>query len=248
LKLNKFWISVALVLGLPLRQAVGQAGIGADSTVARPPEHPATEATLQRYFEVCHFVAHNREGMEKQFEMQQKQLPPWYPADVWNETVSAVLDLDAVAIAIPVYQKYYSEEGTQNAIYLFLTPDGQAMLKKVYGETIQEEAAGDSAVEARRKALVDERAHEDSDIRKMLQSMTPQEQRAVTAFVHSAEWKRMNDLSPQLYQEFNTVYVAEQQAVVHEISTKHRDELMKALRDYKAAHPGYEQEKPAASN
>jgi len=248
LRLNKVSILLVFAAALPLVQADAQAGIRADSAVARPPEHPATEATLQRYFEVCHFVAHNREGMEKQFETQQKQLPPWYPTDVWNETVSAVLDLDAVAIAIPVYQKYYSEEGTQNAIYLFLTPDGQAMLKKVYGETIQEEAAGDSAVEARRKALVDERAHEDSDIQKMLQSMTPQQQRAVTAFVHSAEWKRMNDLSPQLYQEFNTVYVAKQTAVVHEISVKHTDELRKALRDYKAAHPDYEQEKPPASN
>jgi len=253
----KIGLWAVVMLALPVRYGAAQAGIGASSgTPPRavqatpsappatpavvPPEHPATAETLRRYFEVCHFATHNREGLVEQFASQQKTLPPWYPPDLWSDTVDEVLKIDAVEVAIPVYQQYYSEEGTQNAIRLFVTPAGQAMVKKVYGKTLEQEAEGDDAVLARRKALAAERAQEDSEIRKMVQSMTPKEEREVGAFVQSAEWKRMNALSAQVYAAFNQAYLARQKEVMHTVAMQHKEELQKALREYKAAHPGYE--------
>ena len=251
------WIAVTMLV--PAGYGVAQAGIGASpglpanaapvapvappaSSVPAvvPPEHPATEETLRRYFEVCHFATHNREGLIEQFARQQKTLPAWYPPDLWTETVDAVVKIDAVEVAIPVYRQYYSEEGTQNAIRLFVTPSGQAMLAKVYGKTLEQEGEGDDAVLARRKALAAERAQEDSEIRRMVQSMTPKEEREVAAFVQSAEWKRMNALSEQVYAAFNQAYLARQKQVMHDVALPHKEELQKALREYKAAHPGYE--------
>ena len=252
----------AITLTLPASYGAAQAGIGANSgpppkaapmpvssapvavsptpSAVVPPQHPATEATLRRYFEVCHFATHNREGLVGQFATQQKTLPAWYPEDLWNDTVDAVLKIDAVEVAVPVYQNYYSEEGTQNAIRLFVTPRGQAMIAKVYGKTLEQEGEGDDAVQARRKALAAERAHEDSEVRQIVQSMTPKEEREVAAFVQSAEWKRMNDLSDQVYAAFNQAYMVKQKEVMHAVALEHKEELRRALRAYKATHPGYE--------
>ena len=255
---GKIGLWIAVTMALPASYSAAQAGIGASSgpppkaapaTPAPPastapavvaPKHPAPAETLRRYFEVCHFASHNREGMEIQFEAQRKTLPPWYPVDEWEESVEAVRRIDAVELAIPIFQTYYSEEGTQNAIRLFLTPGGQATLNKVYGKTLEQVDAGDPADVARHKALADERAVEDADVRRMIQSMTPKEEREVAAFVQSAEWKRMNGLSDQVYAAFNVAYSARQKEVMHAVAMQHKEELQKALREYKAAHPGYE--------
>jgi hypothetical protein len=251
LKLKNRCILIACVFAMPLAAAFGQAGIGAGS--APPPSlipanlHPATDATLRRYFEVCHFAVRNREGLEKQFEQQQKTLPPWYPADLWTETVAAVMDIDVVEVSIPVYKRFYSEEGTQSAIKLFVTPAGQKMVNQFHDKTLEEVSAGDPIAEARRKALADLKAKEDAEIHEMLSSMTPKEEQQVAAFVHSEEWKRMNGLSDQVYKAFNVAYLARQKEVMHAVALKHQDELVKSLREYKAAHPGYDPSAPPAA-
>jgi hypothetical protein len=252
LKLNKICVWIVFVIIAPVTGWPLQAGIGASS--GPPPSavpanfHPATESTLRRYFEVSHFEVRNREGLETQLEVQQKTLPLWYPADVWADTVDGVLAIDALSIAMPIYQRYFSEEGTQNAIRLFVTPAGQEMLNKMYSTAKKDEVAGDSATEARRKALDDEQTRQNEDGRKILDSMTAKDKQEVLAFSRSAEWKRMNAVSDEMYKEFNAAYLVKQKEVVHVSAVKHADELRKALRDYKATHPEYQQPKPAASN
>ena len=254
MKRKRFSILIAAVLTISCTSLLAQAGIGAGSEPPPPPPslvlanfHPATDATLRRYFEVCHFAVSNREGLEKQFEQQKKTLPPWYPADLWTETIAAVIDIDVVEVSIPVYQRFYSEEGTQNAIKLFVTPAGQAMVNQVHSKTIEEVSVGDPIAVARRKALADLKAKEDAEVGEMLKSMTPKEEQQVAAFVHSAEWIRINSLSDQVYKAFNEAYLARQKEVMHAVALKHRDELVKALRDYKAAHPGYDPAAPASA-
>jgi hypothetical protein len=252
LALNRISILSLCFLAAFTHNAIAQAGIGAGSppppvAVQSVPEHPVTEATLRRYFEVCHFSAYFRESLELQSETQQATLPSWYPPEVWTDIVQTIGQLDVAAIALPVYQKYFSEEATQNATRLFLTPAGQATISKVYAKTLKGEASGDSAIDARRKALEAERATEDADVRKMLGSMTPKEERDVQAFVQSAEWKRMNGLSGQVFKEFSAALQARVGEVMHEVTVKHTDELRKALRDYKAEHPGYEVPKATAN-
>ena len=203
------------------------------------PEHPVTEATLRRYFDVCHFGARNREQIDAQLAVQRRTLPEWYPSAVWDEIVAGIERLDVVPIALPVYQRYFSEDAAQNAIRLFLTPGGQAMVSKAYDEAVLRENAGENALVARQNVLNGIKAEEDAKVRAMMASMTPKEREQTEVFIRSAEWKRLNGLSGQIAKEFAEAYVAEQEKVLHEVSEKHRDELGKALRDYKAQHPGY---------
>jgi len=248
---------MALAIAFPSAHSAAQAGIGATSGPPKPaqaapapapqaapavvpPEHPATPATLRRYFEVCHFAYRNRQGLEPQFAAQQKTLPAWYPADLWKDTVEAVRNIDVIEVAIPVYQKYYSEEATQNAIRLFVTPQGQAMVNKVYDKTLEQVSEGDTVTEARKKVLAEERATEDAEIRQMLKSMTPEQERETAAFVQSAEWKHMNAISDQVFKDFIATYFAKQKEVMRAVALEHQAELRKALQDYKATHPGYE--------
>ena len=50
----------------------------------------------------------------------------------------------------------------------------------------------------------------------------------------------MNDLSDQVYAAFNQAYMVKQKEVMHAVALEHKEELRRALRAYKATHPGYE--------
>jgi hypothetical protein len=202
-----------------------------------PPANPISAQTLQRYFDVCHFVLRNREQIDIQFAAQKKTLPAWYPLDVWEETVRSVEEIDVTPVALPVYQRYFSEEAGQNAIRLFLTPGGQAMVNKVYDQTAQAENAGDPALDAHLKAVARAKADEDAKVHQMMASMTPKDRRETEIFVHSAQWNRLNALGPQISKEFSEVYLEAQKKVVEEVTERRHEELVKARQDYRAAHP-----------
>jgi hypothetical protein len=202
-----------------------------------PPAHPATETTMRRFLEVCHFVSANRAAMEKQFEIQHKALPSWYPPQVWIDSVQAVQDIDVVSLAVSIYQRYWSEESAQTAIHLFVTPAGQAMLARVFGQELTFLAAGNSPAQARRRALEAQRANEDAEVHKMLDVMTPQEKLKAEAFTRTEEWARLQRLTPRIGQEFREIYQAKQNEVMAAVAKPHQAELQKAVDAYRAAHP-----------
>lgn len=202
-----------------------------------PPAHPATEATMRRFLEVCHFVSANRAAMEKQFEIQHKTLPSWYPPGMWLDSVKAVEDIDVVSLAVPIYQRYWSEESAQNAIHLFVTPAGQAMLARVFGQETKVLEAGDTPAQARRKALEAQRANEDAEVHKMLDALTPQEKLSGEAFTRSEEWAKLQRLSSRIGQEFREIYQAKQNEVMAAVAKEHEAELQKSVDVYRAAHP-----------
>lgn len=215
----------------------GQSAGQASNSQAAPSPHPVTEATLREYFEVCHFAVNNREALDKQFQSQQKQLPPWYPPSVWDELVKSVEDIDVVPIALPVYQKYWSEEAMRIAVRVFATPAGQTMVKKVFSDEMEHETSGDTALDARRKTLIAVESQEDAEAHKILNSMTPAESAEAEAFMRSPEWSRLNSLSAQLAQEYSIAYLAKQNEVAHAVVARHQAELQTAFQDYQAAHP-----------
>ncbi len=196
------------------------------------PDHPISESTLRKYFAVCHFTLYNRENLELQFRRQEQELPPWYPANLWAATVRAVEDIDVVHLALPVYQQYFSERAGLNAIRLFATPQGQAVINKLYKSEIRAMALGDPAQVARFKALDEERKSEDATIRQILNSMTAEDRQEMYAFVQSPEWKRLNSLGDRIRREYNVPYVAAQQRVEKEIARAHADELVSARQRY----------------
>lgn len=224
------WLLCALLM------APGHLEAQSPSSDDGPPEHPISEATLRKYFEVCHFALYNRENLEKQFRKQQQALPPWYPADVWSETVQAVEDIDVVPLALPVYQKYFSETAGINAIRLFATPQGQGVIKKVYESEIQSMDSGDSAQAARVKALNEEREREDATARQILNSMTAKDRQEMYLFLQSPEWKRINSMGDRIRSEYNVPYLAAQEKVEADIARRHADELIDARQRYEQAH------------
>jgi hypothetical protein len=226
---------VALALGVE-QKIVAQTTT--PSTPAETPANPVSAKTLRTYFEVCHTPLRNREALDQQFEKQRQALPPWYPPDVWNETVKSVEDIDIVDVALPIYQKYDSEELIQHAIHLFVTPEGQAAVKKVYDMELQHIASGDNAADAQRKALSEESSAEDATVRAMLHSLTPQQRQETAVFIKSPEWRRMNVLYAQIEQEFNAAYLARQHEVTQQVAERHKLQLQTVFRAYHAAHPG----------
>lgn len=226
-----------LLIGVASAPCPGQSAGQGTSSQPAPPTHPVDEATLREYFEVCHFAVNNREALDKQFQSQQKQLPPWYPPIVWDELVKSVEDIDVVPIALPVYQKYWSEEAMRIAIRVFATPAGQAMVKKVFSDDMEHENSGDSALDARRKTLIDVESQEDAEAHKILNSMTPAESAEAEAFMRSPEWRRLNSLSAQIAQEYSTAYLAKQNEVARAVIAGHQAELQTAFQDYQSAHP-----------
>jgi hypothetical protein len=181
--------------------AVAQnSGLGAPPAVTAP-AHPITEVTLRKYFDVCHFVYRNRQQIDAQWAVQKKTLPSWYPGSVWDEIGRRIDLIDVVSIALPIYQKYWSEEAGQNAIRLFLTPAGQAMVNKFNDTVVQHEDEGDEGLQARRKAMESIHAEEDARVHKMMRTLKPEDQRTVSAFVQSAEWVRLNQLGGQIASE-----------------------------------------------
>jgi hypothetical protein len=231
-----------LILALVLTVAASLSSLGQSTAQTphaqvAPPAHPVTEATLREYYGVCHFAVSNREALDKLFQSQQKQLPPWYPPSVWAELVQSVEDIDVVPIALPVYQKYWSDDAMHMAIRIFATPDGQAMVNKVFSDEMQQEASGDPALDARRKALVAVQAQEDAEAHKILNSMSPAESAKAEAFMRSPEWSRLNSLSGQIAQEYSAAYLAKQNEVARAVAAKHQSELQKAYQDYQTAHP-----------
>jgi len=235
-KLFAFLVWLALVPCHSLAQQEMPKSVGA-TVPASPPAHPITEATLRQYYEVCRFTLRNGQAMEAQLEKQQKALPAWYPAALWEDTVKSVLSLDVVSISLPVYQKYWSEEIGRNLIRLFVTPAGQEMIGKVYDGTVAREQAGDSALEAYRKTLAAERSAEDAKIHEMLNAMTPKEHQEMESFVRSDEWTKTQRLMPQIQQEISTAYLAAKSRAADEAVERHRSELMQAMKTYNASHP-----------
>ena len=233
-------ISAALLVALSVF-GTGQEVVAQNVTQSSDldaPTHPVTEGTLRTFFEVCHTPLKNREVLEQQFAKQRQALPPWYPPDVWNETVKSIENIDIVEVALPIYQKYDSEDLILHATRLFVTPEGQAVIKKTYDMEMKSIASGDNAADAQQKALVEESSEEDATVRALLRALTPQQRRETAAFVQSAAWKRMNSLYAQVEQEFNTAYLARQHEVAQQVAEAHKPQLQAAFRAYRAAHPG----------
>ncbi len=234
--------TLIFLLSAVLPALAQQPGAAASATDA--PSHPVTEATLRTYFEACHTIPKTQAVFEQQFEIQRSKLPPWFPPDVFTEMVQQAEAIDIVRIALPVYQKYYSEEATRIATHLVVTPAGQAMVNKLYDMEMQHIASGDSAVQAQQRSIAAVRSEEDAKVREMLSSLTPAQKREAAAFVQTAEWKRILAQSGQIQQEFNAALQARQSALFQQVAQRHSAELQQARGSYQDAHPGVDPDAP----
>lgn len=66
--------------------------------------------------------------MQQMIDVQTEQAP-FIPSTVWDDFRSSFQKTDFVAVFLPVYQKYLSEEDAQKSLEFYQTPAGQRMLK-----------------------------------------------------------------------------------------------------------------------
>src|SRR5260370_30162006 len=126
----------------------------------KPPEHPITEEQLRTFFKLIHFLSANRPLIHEKLELQRKQLPEWYPQSVWDEIANAIDNIDYPKVALPVYQKYVSEDDAKFFNRFLATPQGQKLAQSLYSKETQAVHEGAAPLEAYEQALAELARHE----------------------------------------------------------------------------------------
>jgi hypothetical protein len=199
-----------------------------------PPEHPITEEQLRTFFKLIHFLSVNRPLLHDKLELQRKQLPGWYPQSVWDEIANAIENIDCPKVALPVYQKYVSEDDAKFFNRFLATPQGQKLAQSLYSKETQALHKGAAPLEAYQQALAELARNEGAEVERILSSMGPTELRAVES--QSARWQQMQPVMQRMRGEFSQVIVAKQMELAGAIAVKHQSELARARDSYEAGH------------
>jgi hypothetical protein len=202
----------------------------------KTPADPVQLETLRTYFDEIHYGSWLRRTWAAGYAEQKKQLPAWYPQAVWDEIVKAELGMDLAAVALPVYQKYMSEQAGRYAIKLFATDDGQKLAAKMFAAQDKARATGASANDAYEQALDGEIANENITVRQMLATVTPEDRRKMGEFMHSQEWMQVAGNAVEISRELSDAELAQQKTIMHEQTERHRDELLAARKAYSAGN------------
>ena len=200
----------------------------------KAPVHPITAEQMHAYFSVCHILGVSRGLTHEKMELQRKDLPAWYPSAVWDEIEDAIDKIDLPEVALPVYQKYMSEERAAFLIKLFSLPQGQETVKAMVDAMVRAQHSGATPAEAHKLALAYIAPEEHADVARMVKKMTPAEKRDLEA--HYSDLKRMQPLLAQIQQEYSQAVMSRQTDLVKEITDKRQAELREAKRNYNASH------------
>ena len=201
------------------------------------PADPVHLETLRTYFDEIHYGSWLRGTWARGYAEQKKQLPAWYPPVVWDEIVKAELNMDLAAVALPVYEKYMSEQACQHAIKLFATDEGQKMAAQMFAAQDKARAQGSDANSAYEQALDQQRATENEKVHAMLATVTPADRQNMNAFIRSPEWLQVANNGAQIAKELSDVELAKQEVIMHEQTQVHHDELVAARRAATTQHP-----------
>ena len=187
------------------------------------------------FFKVMHFDSVNRPLIHDKLELQRTHLPEWYPQSVWNEIEDSIENMDWPAVALPVNQKYISEDDAKFLIRFIATPQGQKLVQTVLTKEAQAQHAGAPPEKAYGQAMAELARNEDAEVERVLSGMTPKELREINS--QSAHWEQMQPALRQLREEVGQALAAQQKELARTIAAKHRSELLEAKRGYEASHP-----------
>jgi hypothetical protein len=105
----------------------GSAGHAQDA-VTVPPAHPATVEQVRKLLSLSHATERVVATISGQIEIRKKQGPNIFPDAFWSDFQVEFAKTDWVSIAVPVYQRYFSEEEANAVIAFYSTPVGQKVL------------------------------------------------------------------------------------------------------------------------
>ena len=220
---------IAWVAALPL--ATVAQNISAPEAPVNPPAHPITQQQLQSLFERFGTAEAQKAFVRDTYEKRRSQLPAWFPQSIWDEAIEKVANLDTLPIALPVYQKYVSQE-TANTLLLFFDGDTGKQLAHAWTEhglqaMNQGYRGGNAALKA--EDLMGKDPDVDSLMSKRLNELTPQQGTSCLDALQTFNLyiARIND-------EKNAVYMAKVQEIARKVIDEHKAELDAAQRA--AAH------------
>ena len=206
-----------------------------DSQTIKPPEHPVTEEQLRTFFKVTHFVSVNRQLIHEKLKVLRRQMPDWFPQSVWDEIAGSVENIDMATVALPVYQKYISEDDQEFLNRFLATPEGQKAAQAVITKAAQQSQNARTASEAEYdQAIAGLVRDEGAAVDRVLSSMGPTELREVESL--KAHWEQMQPVLGQMRSEVQQALAAKQVELTRTIKAKHRAELIEAKRSYEASH------------
>jgi hypothetical protein len=201
----------------------------------KPPEHPITEQQLRTFFEVTHFLSGHRQRIHEQLEVLRKQMPGWYPQSVWDEIASSVEDMDVIAVALPVYQKYISEDDERFLNRFLATPQGQKVAQAVMAKKAEQGQRANAESEAADdRAIAELVRNGGAEVQRTLSDMSPEELREVKSL--TAHWKQLQPVLWQMQGEVSQAIAAKQVELARTIKARHRAELIEAKRSYDVSH------------
>jgi hypothetical protein len=201
---------------------------------AKLPTHPVNEEQLRSYFLVCHTITVNRQLIHEKLEVQRKQLPEWYPQQVWDEIENAIEDIDLPLTTLPTYQKYMSQEDVKFLTHFMATAQGQQLVMAYFEANIRAQHAGATPAEAHRQALT-YLGHEDiKEVQRIADELSPAEKRDLAA--HSARFQQLQPVLAKIQNEYSQALIDKQTELAKAIAQKHQMEMTEAKRNYDSAH------------
>jgi hypothetical protein len=175
--------------------------------------------------------------MHEKLKLLRKQMPEWFPQSVWNEIADSVENIDMATVALPVYQKYISEDDQKFLNRFLATPQGQRAAQAVMTKvTEQAQNARPTSETKYRQAMAELEREEGVEIERTLSGMSPTELRDVESL--RAHWEQVQPVLGQMRNELQQALGAKQEELARTIKTKHQSELIEAKRSYDASSHG----------
>jgi hypothetical protein len=207
--------------------------IKAEESPPRPPDHPVTAAQVHTFLAVCHTVTFNRQLLREKLEVQRKQLPEWYPPEVWDEIEQAIENVDLAEVALPTYQKYIEQSDMDWLIMYMATPAGQESIRAIMEADIRAQHSGASPLEAARQAR--ELTQQDTaGLQSVERLMTPADHRGIAA--HAAALRRLQPVMDRILTEVGQAVIEKQLELSKAIAHRHQADLTAAKRKYDETH------------
>jgi len=216
---------------LAITRIIGSAVICA-ATVAAAQSPPSKEMTLdefRHYFQVLHIKEADERGVRAQMKAQENQLPPWWPAQMTDQMISTMLQVDSAALDYNYVKGCASSEDIQVLTKMFATPAGQQYVDKITGGMVDQESKGVSAYDAREAAI----DHDTGLPAGALEKLTPVERSRIKVLVTKGTMDCMNSGYKKASVDISDARTKAVKALVAE----HMADLAEAKTKYEATHP-----------
>jgi hypothetical protein len=150
--------STFLTAGLFCIATAAVAQLGGVSSSVVGTSRTITRAQLGAYFEESSLLTEQKQRLQAQLEASRRKVPAWMPRDVWSDFQRRVMTIDPVQMALPVYQRYFSEEDVAAFLLLYDGPTGHALGEAIHqpGQVqgaAQQEALREKVAQLRQKRL-----------------------------------------------------------------------------------------------